>query len=123
MGSNMNNATDAIKLLQDRGIPVEEKAYGFCLTHAGDDYAQCGIDNDSSTSISIDLGQPPVQWFFRVSFLEMAEFIAVAYQATQAETPTKEDILQSMQGLDKRYDAAALDAMTAKFLHEGEGDS
>lgn len=118
----MNSATDAIKLLQGHGIPVEEKAYGFCLTHAGDDFAQCGIDNDSSTSISVDLGQPPVQWFFRISFLEMAEFIAAAYLATQAETPTKEDILRCMQSLDKGYDAAALDAMTAKFLHEIEGD-
>lgn len=118
----MNSATDAIELLQDNGIPVEEKPYGFCLTHAGDDFAQCGIDNDSSTSISVDLGQPPAHWFFRVSYLEMAELIVASSQGIQAETPTKEDILQSMQAIDKDYDTAALDAMTAKFLQEIESD-
>lgn len=109
----MRDEKKAIAYLQSHGIAVEERAYGFCLLLDGD-FAECGMDNDSSISISIDLGQPPVHWFFRVSFLEMAEFIVKAFEKL-CKKPTREQAYQAMKILDQNYDASALDAKTEIF--------
>ncbi len=116
----MNDAEQAISLLRGNSVPVEERAYGFSLQHhelADCDFAQCGFDNDSSISLSVDINEdPPVQWFFRISFTEMAEFIVATYQATKQPTPSRKDIVKSMRALDKDYDDRELDKMTEQFL-------
>lgn len=63
---------------------------------------------------------PPAVWFFRISFLEMAEFIVAAHRATNAPSPTRAEILQAMRTLDQGYDDTALNAKTEAFLAELE---
>jgi len=75
----MNDAKQAINLLRNNDVLVEARAYGFSIQHhelADCDFAHCGFDNDGSISLSVNIDEdPPVQWFFRVSFIEMAKFI------------------------------------------------
>ena len=119
----------AIKLLRSHHVPVVERAYGFALMSSedGKDFAHCGIDNDGSTSLSVDIGDSnPVRWFFRVSYLEMAEFLVKVYHATghvaEYETglaiPSKKELMSTMSILNEDYDESALEKLTSEFLGE-----
>jgi len=116
----MNDVEQAIIFLRDADIAVEAQAYGFSLKHSeltDRDFAQCGFDNDSSISLSVNIDEdPPVSWFFRISFVEMAKFIAAAYQATGKPDPSRKNIIKSMRALDKIYDDTELNEMTEQFM-------
>ncbi|MEP3890405.1 MAG: hypothetical protein ABJN69_08045 [Hellea sp.] len=113
---------DAISLMRGLAIPVETTPYGFSVKHSAlsdQDFAQCGVDNDSSISMSVNVDEdPPVKWFFRMSFLEMAHFIVDAYAATGKAKPARQDIVNAMRVLDDAYDETELDKMTSLFLGE-----
>lgn len=124
----MNDLEKAIILLRDNGMPVEPQAYGFSLQHEGlekGNFAECGMDNDSSISMSVHVDEdPPTVWFFRISFVEMAEFIRDAYMATGQSNPSGRKIISAMRRLDTSYDDTKLEELTTAFLSDIEyGDA
>lgn len=122
----MDDVEHAIILLRNSGIPVEKQAYGFCLKHKDlteHDFAQCGMDNDGSISMSVNVDEtPPVTWFFRMSFVEMAEFIIDAYDGIKNTKLTRNNIVKSMRELDENYDDTELDRMIAKIMGRLQSD-
>lgn len=116
----MNDIEKAISLLRVDGIPVEPQAYGFSLQHEElekGNFAECGRDNDNSISLSVHVDEsPPTVWFFRISFVEMAEFIRDAYKAAGLSNPSRNKIISAMRRIDTSYDDTNLDALTTAFL-------
>lgn len=121
---SFNTVKHAISLLQEKGIPAEMPAYGFSLQHSeleGRNFGECGFDNDGSISLSVNIDEDPaVAWFFRISFVEMAQFIIEAYAATGKTKPSRYEIVTSMRALDALYDDTKLNKVTAKFMNEIE---
>lgn len=126
-GAMTTNINQAITLMTNQGIPVTATHYGFSLQHAelaGGDFAQCGMDNDSSISMSVTVDETPtVKWFFRISYIEMAELIIGAYSAARSLDASRKDIARFLDALDKQYDDGPLHLMTAEFLGDIEGDT
>jgi hypothetical protein len=98
---------EGIKILQSASIPVAETAYGFSIHHpelrnSGENFAECGIEHDSSVSLSVRNETPPIAWFFRVNFCEMANFILRAYKISGNQA-TRTGLIHTMRDLDKEY--------------------
>ncbi|MEM6433974.1 MAG: hypothetical protein AAF773_08990 [Cyanobacteria bacterium P01_D01_bin.115] len=106
---------DTIVLLRDASVPVQEQAYGFSISHpdlTDEDrpFGCCGCEHDWSISLSMFTNEsPPVVWFVRFDFCEMARFLADAYAKCSAN-PTREEILKSMRTLDADYDRDGLES-------------
>lgn len=100
---------DAIAILRNALVPVQEQAYGFSVSHPDVDdedrpFGCCGCEHNWSIGLSVFTKEsPPVVWFFRFDFVEMAHFIADAY-ANCSSNPAREEILKSMRTLDAEYD-------------------
>lgn len=95
----------AVRELRAVGLDVEERAYGFHLSHqdsAGIYDGHCGSEHDWSISLAIFVNEPPNHWFFRYSVREMAQFIASSYaKMRQGEF---ESLLAAMQDANRKYD-------------------
>ncbi|WP_321489122.1 hypothetical protein [uncultured Hyphomonas sp.] len=128
MKDNMDNASPehAVAYLRRCGVDAVRTDYGFRILLpeiSGRTFADCGMDNDSSISLSVNTDEsPPVIWFFRKDYLEMADFIAQAYAGCGDGAPTRAAIVRVMRALEKTYDDTALREMTAAYLDELEDD-
>lgn len=124
----MDNASPehAVAYLKRCGVEAVQTDYGFRVLHpefSDRTFADCGMDNDSSISLSVNTDEsPPIIWFFRVDFMEMANFIAQAYEHCGDVARTPAAIVSAMRALEKTYDDTALREMTAAFLGELEDD-
>lgn len=124
----MDNASleHAVAYLKRCGVEAVQTDYGFRVLYpefSDRIFADCGVDNDSSISLSVNTEEsPPVIWFFRKDYLEMANFIAQAYEHCGDVAPTPAAIVSAMRALEKTYDDTALREMTAAFLGELEDD-
>jgi hypothetical protein len=120
----MTAAEKAIKKLRLAGVPVNSTYYGFSLRHVEvglGNFAECGMDNDSSISLSVNVNEEPtVIWFFRMNFAEMADLIREAYAKAGDSNPSRAAIAMSMKTIDEIYDSGPLETMTQKFLAEFE---
>lgn len=128
MKDNTGNASPehAVAYLRRCGVDAVQTDYGFRILHpelSDRIFADCGMDNDSSISLSVNADEsPPVIWFFRKEYLEMADFIAQAFAGCGDGAPTRAAIVRAMRALEKTYDDTALREMTAAFLNEFEDD-
>lgn len=108
----MADIGEAFQILQNANIPSKKTAYGFCLQHkemANNNFAECGVEHDFSISMSVNIAEnPPVAWFFRSSFIEMAEFVVAAYSKTGMKDPSRSAIINSMRSIDATYDDTEL---------------
>ncbi|WP_065383322.1 hypothetical protein [Hyphomonas sp. ND6WE1B] len=124
----MDNASPehAVAYLRRCGVDAEQTDYGFRILHpelSDRTFADCGMDNDSSISLSVNTDEsPPVIWFFRKDYLEMADFIAQAYASCGDAAPTQAAIASAMRAIEKTYDHTALREVTAAFLRELEDE-
>lgn len=116
----------AVAKLKQAGILAKMTDYGFRIYLPEDPdrlYADCGMDNDSSISMSVSVDEtPPVAWFFRKDFQEMTDFIISAYAATNMQNPSRTAMITSLRKLDRSYDDTELRKMTEAFLAELEDD-
>lgn len=123
----MNDCETAISLLEAASIPVEATDYGFRIRLPEApvrNLAECGVDNDSSISISIDTDEtPPAIWFFRKSYLEMAEFLVASFGAVGGHAASRAEIVDALRRLDQDYDEKELKKMTDAFLGEIEDET
>ncbi len=112
----MNDIGEAVSILQRANIPSKETTYGFSLQHkeiTDNNFAECGVEHDFSISMSVNIAEkPPVAWFFRLSFIEMAKFVVAAYKKTKEIEPSRSDIINSMRIIDEEYDDTELTKRT-----------
>jgi len=105
---------DAISLLERQSIPVQEQAYGFSISHpelvgGAREFACCGCEHNYSISISLFTDElPPVVWFYRFDYREMAQFIADAYTACPYQS--RVEIVAAMRAIDRNYDPDELES-------------
>ena len=122
----MTDREHAVALLKGASIQVEVTDYGFRISHAEHSeraFAECGLDNDSSISLSVATEEsPPVIWFFRTSFTEMAEFLVASYDAAGGPAASRAVLVAEMRRHDQDYDDTALKLMTEAFLREIEDE-
>jgi len=120
----MNDKQRAIGFLLDEGILVSEQSYGFNLLHDeldGSSFAECGMDNDSSITLSMNVNESLEGHFFaRLSFIEMAEFIIQVYKQTGKSNPSRNEIGLCAVELDKEYDDTRLNEIVESFKSEME---
>ena len=120
----MNDYFESIKILQDAAIPVTQTAYGFSLCHStlndsDRNFAECGVEHDSSISMSVRDGSSQAWWFFRIDFREMAYFILSAYK-NAGNQATREDLLHEMKELDKKYNNVELEKHISEYIRKIE---
>ena len=122
----MTDCELAIAMMTEASIEVEATDYGFPIPHYelnGRAFAECGHDNDSSISLSVTTeDSPPVIWFFRKSFTEMAEFLIASYDAAGSPAVSRAVLVAAMRRLDQDYDDTDLKLMTEAFLREIEDE-
>lgn len=122
----MTDCEHAIALLRSASIQVEVTDYGFRISHFelnGRAFAECGLDNDSSISLSVTTEEsPPVIWFFRKDFKEMAELLVASYDAAGGPAASRAELVAAMRRLDQDYDDTELNRMTEAFLREIEDE-
>jgi hypothetical protein len=114
MNDSSNQPSDldqAIAILRENGL-CAKKAYGFSIRHEkmqeGQEFMQCGLDNDFSISLWVHSNEdPPIVWFFRFSFIEMADFIVAAYSRAGIAAGI-DQIMRSLREEDDKYDHADL---------------
>ena len=71
----------AIKTLQEAGINVERKAYGFCVSwvdSSGKISCECGLEHDFTISISISQPGHPALWYVSDTMSEMVKYLVRA---------------------------------------------
>lgn len=123
----MTECENAIALLKAASVPAEATNYGFRVRLADAParaFAECGMDNDSSISMSIESDEmPPVIWFFRKDYLEMAQFLVASFDAAGVETASRAELVAALRRLDQDYDDTDLIKMTDAFLGEIEDDA
>ena len=122
----MRRFAEALDLLHAHGIGAEKTDYGFRirLADAPERYwADCGMDNDSSISmsVSVDEDQPTI-WFFRVDYLEMAELLVTAFADASGTQASRAELADALTKHDAVYDETELTRMTEVFLSEIEDD-
>lgn len=122
----MRRFDEAMDLLHAHGIRAEKTDYGFRirLDYAPEaHWADCGMDNDSSISMSVAVDEdPPTIWFFRVDFLEMAELLVAAFAEAGGKAATRAALAYALRRHDVGYDETALTQMIEAFLSELEDD-
>lgn len=122
----MNSSKNAVEELCRHNIRAENTDYGFRIAH--DDvvdrsFAECGMDNDSSISISLTSEDgPPVSWFFRKDYQEIADLIIAAFEKAGGPEAQPSAIIAAMKTVDKDYDDTELEKMTSAFLAEIENE-
>jgi hypothetical protein len=123
----MTNCENAVALLNAASVPAEVTDYGFRVRlpdAPARAFADCGMDNDSSISMSIDTDEmPPAIWFFRRDYLEMAEFLVASFSAAGGETASRAELVAAMRQIDQDYDDTDLIKMTEAFLGEIEDEA
>lgn len=122
-----HSSISAINLLKSHNIPVETRYYGFRILHPDlkdEGFMECGMDNDSSISISVHIEEdPPTAWFFRMNYEEIADLVISAYTASETHNPSRAEIVAAMRKINEQYDNTALNKMTAAFLGEIEDET
>lgn len=120
----MRRLDEAMDLLYAHGIGAQKTDYGFRIRLEGAPealWANCGMDNDSSISMSVVVDDyPPTIWFFRVDFMEMAELLVAAFAEAGGEGATRAALTSALRKRDADYDETALTQMTESFLGELE---
>lgn len=115
----MSESDKAIKNMRTASIDAVKTDYGFALRHhdsPSESFAQCGYEHDGSISMSVTTeDSPPVHWFFRLSFSEMARLIIAAYASLQEKTHLRRDILDALKKQDALYDETLLNVLTRDF--------
>lgn len=123
----MTKCERAIALLMAASVPAEATSYGFRIRLSeapARGFAECGMDNDSSISMSIETDEmPPTIWFFRKDFLEMAQFLVASFDAVGGETASRAELVAALRRIDQDYDDTDLIKMTDAFLGEIENDT
>lgn len=123
----MTDRLIAIGVLEAASIPVEATDYGFRIRLSeapARGFAECGMDNDSSISMSIETDEmPPAIWFFRKDYLEMAQFLVASFDAAGGETASRAELVAALRRLDQDYDDTDLIKMTDAFLGQFEDDA
>ena len=122
----MRRFTEAMDLLQTHNIRTEKTDYGFRirLTDTPErHWADCGMDNDSSISMSVSVNEvPPTLWFFRVDFLEMAHLLVSAFAKAGGASANRADLADALRKHNAEYDDTELNRMTDVFLAGIEDD-
>lgn len=122
----MNVHERAVAKLKQAGILAKVTDYGFRIYLPEDPdrlYADCGMDNDGSISMSVSVDEtPPVAWFFRKDFEEMTDFVISAYAATNMQNPSRAVMISALRKLDRSYDDTELRKMTEAFLGKLENE-
>lgn len=96
---------DAVRDIRALGVDVEDRAYGFRLSHhdsTGIYHGECGGEHDGSVSLHLFGNQPYSRWYFRFSVREMAEFIASS--CAKVSQGKFESLLTAMEDSDRDYD-------------------
>jgi len=108
--------------LRSHQVDAEVTDYGFRVWHAElKDHAfmECGMDNDSSISLSVKMDEsPPVIWFFRKDIMEMADLIVASYNNACGPSSSRAKITAALRERDNDYDDTDLEKMTRAFLGE-----
>lgn len=119
----MHDAADAIAMLAAVGIPVRKRAYGFTISHpemAGTNrsFASCSCEHDTSISMGVYVNEtPPVVWFCRFDFTEMAILITESYRQLP-KSASRADIVSQMRSLDALYDYDQLESRIEEWKKE-----
>ena len=122
----MTKCERAIVSMKAASVPAEATDYGFRIRLSeapARGFAECGMDNDSSISLSIETDEmPPAIWFFRKDYLEMAQFLVASFAAAGGETASRAELVAALRRLDQDYDDTDLIKMTDAFLDDIEND-
>ena len=119
----MHDVADAIAAITAAGITVRVQAYGFSVSHPelnerSRNFIECGCEHDSSISMSVFVDElPPVVWFFRFDFLEMALLITESYRRS-IPNASRSDIISQMRCVDSEYNHDELDRRIDKWQQE-----
>ena len=116
---------DAIRRLQESGVPVVERAYGFALEHpewreTRRYFGECGCEHDGSISLVVHADElPPIVRFFRFSFVEVADLVEAAYGRVPPDAAS-ETIVAALRAVDATYDHDDLDRRLEQWQQEFE---
>ncbi|PZD70539.1 hypothetical protein C1752_10968 [Acaryochloris thomasi RCC1774] len=121
----MHDVDAAIAVMTEAEIPACEKAYGFSVMHtdlvkSSRNFAECGCEHDGSISMSVYVDEmPPVVWFFRFDFREMACLITESYRRLSSNA-SRAEIISQMRLVDAEYNHDELDARINEWQKEFE---
>jgi hypothetical protein len=125
MQGKRQDAPEAIRIMREAGIPVQQRAYGFSLEHpdwseTGRSFAECACEHDGSIMLSVCADElPPRVPFSRFDFLEIASFVISSYRRVSPDCDSAA-IVAAMRTEDSAYDYAALERRLEQWRKDFE---